>query len=74
MEGDPEAEDRMGFHEKQDVQWVARAVDRFELKSYQDNEVVRLERRAGASFRMDPQDQQEAGGSGLKERQEHLSG
>ena len=40
----------------------------------EDNEVVRLERRAGASFRMDPQDQQEAGGSGLKERQEHLSG
>ena len=61
MEGDPEAEDRMGFHEMQDVQWVARAVGRLELQSWQDNEVVRLGRKAGASFRMDPQDQQEAG-------------
>ena len=38
--------------------------------------MVRLEKEAGASFRMDPQDQQEAGerGSGWKERQELLSG
>ena len=40
----------------------------------EDDEVVRLERRAGVSFKMDPQDQQEAGGFGLKERQEYLSG
>ena len=38
--------------------------------------MVRLEKEAGASFRMDPQDQQEAGerGSDWKERQELLSG
>ena len=63
LEGEPGAEDRMGFHGCKMFSGLP-----------EDNEVVRLERRAGASFRMDPQDQQEAGGFGLKERQEHLSG
>ena len=33
LEGEPGAEDRMGFHGIKDVQWVARGVDRLELQS-----------------------------------------
>ena len=54
----------------------ARAVGRMELQGWQVNEVVRLERRAGAAFRMDFQDQQETDGGlvGRKGKSFHQDG